>query len=90
MEAFARKTKMENQRAELKQWISMSLGRSKWEELVRMEGQIRKERQETIYKQAQRRQKFMEVIGIIIGIAMLSGILFGLVWFIYAARNGLL
>jgi len=32
----------------------------------------------------------MEVIGIIIGIAMLSGILFGLIWFIYAARNGLL
>jgi len=90
MEAFARKTKMETQRAELKQWISMSLGTAKWEELVRMEGQIRKERQETIYKQAQRRQKFIEVVGIIIGIAMLSGVLVGLVWFIYAARNGLL
>ena len=81
---------METQRAELKQWISMSLGRGKWEELVRMEGQIRKERQETIYKQAQRRQKFMEVVGIIIGIAMISGCLIGLIWLIYAARNGLL
>ena len=90
MEAFARKTKIETQRAELKQWISMSLGRGKWEELVRMEGQIRKERQETIYKQAQRRQKFMEVVGIIIGIAMISGCLIGLIWLIYAARNGLL
>ena len=65
MEAFARKTKMENQRAELKQWISMSLGMSKWEELIRMEGQIRKQRQETIYKQAQRRQKFVEWVMII-------------------------
>lgn len=80
MEAFARKTKMENQRAELKQWISMSLGMSKWEELIRMEGQIRKQRQETIYKQAQRRQKFVEWVMIIFLILLFSGALCGIIW----------
>ena len=80
MEAFARKTKMENQRAELKQWISMSLGMSKWEELIRMEGQIRKQRQETIYKQAQRRRKFVEWVMIIFLILLLSGALCGIIW----------
>ena len=80
MEAFARKTKMENQRAELKQWISMSLGMSKWEELIRMEGQIRKERQDTIYKQAQKRRKFMEWVTIIFLIILFSGVLCGIIW----------
>ena len=80
MEAFARKTKMEQQRAELKQWISMSLGMAKWEELIRMEGQIRKERQETIYKQAQRRRKFVEWVMIIFLILLLSGVLCGMIW----------
>ena len=80
MEAFARKTKMENQRAELKQWISMSLGPSKWEELIRMEGQIRKERQDTIYKQAQKRRKFMEWVTIIFLIILFSGVLCGIIW----------
>ena len=80
MEAFARKTKMETQRAELKQWISMSLGTAKWEELIRMEGQIRKERQETIYKQAQRRRKFVEWVMIIFLVLLLSGALCGIIW----------
>ena len=80
MEAFARKTKMEQQRAELKQWISMSLGMAKWEELIRMEGQIRKERQETIYKQAQRRRKFVEWVMIIFLVLLLSGALCGIIW----------
>jgi len=88
MEAFARKTKMEKQREELKQWISLSLGPSKWEELVRMEGQIRKQRQETIYKQAQRRRAFIEGIAIVIGFIVVALAASGLIYFIYQAKNG--
>ena len=88
MEAFARKSKMEAQRAELKQWISLAMGPSKWEELVRMEGKIRKERQETIYKQAQRRRAFLEGVAIFIGICAVLASAGGLAWFIYQAKNG--
>lgn len=62
IEAFAAKEKAQQQRYELQQWIGMTLGRSKWDELVKMEGQIRKSRQETLYKQRQRRQKFVEIV----------------------------
>jgi len=62
IETFAAKQKAQQQRYELQQWIGLTLGRSKWEELVRMEGQIRKRRQETLYKQRERRQKFIEII----------------------------
>jgi hypothetical protein len=74
--AFANKQKAEQQRYELKQWISLTLGRSKWEELVKMEGQIRKRRQETLYAQRERRRKFVEIVAWIVmigaGIATLT------------------
>jgi len=90
MQAFAAKKKAEDMRYELKQWISMTLGSTHWDELVRMEGQIRKQRQETIYKQAQRRRKFIEAAAIILGIVIISILFFGVLWFIMSARNGTL
>ena len=71
MEIFAAKKKAEQMRDELKQYIQWSLGSRAWDELIRMEGQIRKERQETLYLQAQKRQKFVEWC--IIGAAVLIG-----------------
>jgi len=72
MEIFAAKKKAEQMREELKQNIQWSLGTRAWDELIRMEGQIRKERQETLYNQARRRQKFVEILTI--GIAISIGI----------------
>jgi len=90
MHAFAAKKKADDMRYELKQWISMTLGTTHWDELVRMEGQIRKQRQETIYKQAQRRRKFIEAAAIILGVVFISILFIGVIWFIMAARNGTL
>ncbi len=60
--AFANKQKAQQQRYELQQWISLTMGKSKWDELVHMEGQIRKRRKETLYRQRERRRKFVEVV----------------------------
>ena len=60
--AFANKEKAKQQRYELQQWISLTMGKSKWDSLVAMEGQIRKQRKETLYKQRERRQKFVEIV----------------------------
>ena len=60
---FANKQKAEQQRYELRQWICLTLGKSKWDELVRMEGEIRKRRKETLYLQRERRRKFVEIVG---------------------------
>ena len=74
--AFANKQKAQQQRYELQQWISFTMGKSKWDELVRMEGQIRKRRQETLYRQRERRRKFIEILAWIIcisaGVAVLA------------------
>jgi len=75
LEAFAAKKKAESQRAELKQWMGFAMGSKAWDELIRMEGQIRKQRQETLYRQRERRQKFLEYI-IITGACAIAMVLF--------------
>ena len=72
MEAFAAKKKAQQQRDELKQWLQFTVGSRAWDELLQMEGQIRKQRQETLYRQRERRQKFLEIV--VLSIAMIIGI----------------
>jgi len=80
IQAFARKQKAHEQREELRQWISLTLGKSKWDELIRMEADIRKQRQETLYRQRERRQKFIEitvlVVAMIIGVGFLAAVVY--------------
>ena len=73
LEAYAAKKKAESQRAELKQWMQFTIGSRAWNELIAMEGRIRKQRQETLYRQRERRQKFIEyvIIGSSIAIAVI-------------------
>ena len=82
IEAFAAKRKAQSQRDELKQWISFTLGKSAWDELIRMEGNIRKQRQETLYRQRERRQKFVEICVIILAILVGAAALVGFVWLV--------
>lgn len=70
MQAYIAKKKLQQQRQELKTWLNMSQGYGAYDELLAMEGKIRKQRQEAIYKQQQRRQKILEWVGI--GVLILS------------------
>lgn len=75
LEAFAAKRKAAAQRDELKQWIGLTMGQSAWEELVRMEGQIRKRRQDAVYAQREKRRKFVEIVAWIFMIGLALGLL---------------
>jgi len=75
LEAFAAKRKAAAQRDELKQWIGLTMGKSAWDDLVRMEGQIRKRRQDAIYAQREKRRKFVEIIAWIFMIGLAAGLL---------------
>jgi len=80
LQVYAAKKKLEAQRAELKQFLNMSYGPQAWADLIQLEGRIRKERQEAIYKQQEMRQQILEFI--LIGALGLtaSTILLGLIW----------
>ena len=87
IEAFAAKKKAQAQRDELKQWLQFTIGSKAWDELIAMEGQIRKQRQETIYRQRERRQKFVEIVVIILAVLTGAALLFGFVWLMKSKQN---
>ena len=60
--AYAAKKKLEEQRYELKMFLNMTYGPQAYNDLLAMEGQIRKQRQETVYKQQQLRRQIGEAI----------------------------
>ena len=80
MASFMAKKKAEDMRYQLKQIISFSRGPAAWDELLRTEGQIRKKRQEAIYAQQERRQKFIEWTAIVFAIGTIGSFLIWLVW----------
>ena len=88
IEAFAAKRKAQAQRDELKQWISLTMGMSAWDELIRMEGNIRKQRQETLYRQRERRRKFVEIVVVIIAIIFGVAVMSGFVWLLIQRSKG--
>ena len=59
IEAFAAKKKLQQQRDELKTFIMFAHGTAAWEELVSMEGQIRKRRQKEVYEAQERKEKII-------------------------------
>ena len=71
--AYAAKKKLEEQRYELKVFLNMTYGPQAYDDLLKMEGQIRKQRQETVYKQQQLRRQIGEAITWFIVAAIVGG-----------------
>ena len=73
LSAYAAKKKLEEQRYELKTFLNMTHGPGAYEELLQMEGQIRKQRQETVYKQQQMRRQIGEAVTWLVVVAIVGG-----------------
>ena len=82
IEAFAAKKKLQQQRDELKTFIMFTNGTGAWEELLAMEGQIRKRRQKEIYEAQERREKIIfwiiAISTIGVGVVILLAFAYGL------------
>ena len=80
MEIFAAKQKAASMRQELKDYISVMYGPSKWQEILEIEADLRKQKREHEHRQMEIKQKIIEwTLGIILFI-LCSGALFGFVW----------
>ena len=66
LEAFAAKKKLQEQREELKNFLNFTFGPTSWDELLRMEGQIRKDRQKMIYEREQLKEQIINITGIVL------------------------
>ena len=90
LSAFAAKKKLEEQRYELKTFLNMTHGPGAYEELLAMEGQIRKQRQETVYKQQQMKRQIGEALTWLVVALIMGGfaLLLASVWSDRAKADG--
>ena len=75
LQAYAAKKKLEVQRQELKVFLNMTYGPQAYSDLLSMEADIRKQRQQTIYKQQQMRRQIGEIIAWVFLVAIGAGFL---------------
>jgi|TARA_R100001460_G_scaffold921_2_gene3884 predicted ribosome quality control (RQC) complex YloA/Tae2 family protein len=73
IELFTQKKQLENQRDELRKLISAMCGPNAWQELLRMEADIRKQRKETLYAQREARRHFVEIVSIMFLVITIVG-----------------
>ena len=80
LEVWGHKQKAKEMREELRSHISLFYGPSAWDEIVRIEAQMRKERREAIYAAEERKQLIIEwIVGIALGllcIGVMGGIFY--------------
>ena len=87
LEIWGHKQKAKEMREEMKTHISFYYGPSAWDEIVRMEGQMRKKRAAEVYAAEERKQMIIEwVVGIALA-AALSSVLGGIVYLIGAGTG---
>ena len=75
IEAFTAKTQLEQQRADLRTFIQYSYGQSKWDELLRMEADIRKRRQKEVYDKQKFKEKVITIVALVIVLSVGIGLL---------------
>ena len=82
LEVWAQKQKAQEMRNELRSYISLYYGPSAWDEIVRIEAQMRKDRKQAVYEAEERKQMILEWIVGIIAAAVASLIIGFIVWYI--------
>ena len=72
IEIFAAKKKIQAQRDELRTFVQYSYGQSAWEELLRIEAQVRKRKQATDHRKAEIKEMLITVV--IVALVLAAGI----------------
>ncbi len=85
MNAFAAKKKAEEMENELRSYVNLVYGPNSWNEIIKMQAKIRKDRQEQIYAQQELRSHILNVIGIIFASIVFIVAVIGLIWLLMQA-----
>jgi len=74
------KKKLAEQEKELQEMLNVRFGYGTWKEMIELRRQIRKEREETMYKQQERKAAFFEGLMLTGLLIMLAAIVGGSIW----------
>ncbi|QDP45675.1 MAG: hypothetical protein Tp125DCM114561_2 [Prokaryotic dsDNA virus sp.] len=86
LDSLIAKKKMQKHRQDLKNLIMMQYGQGGWNELLALEGKIRKDRAEFVHKRQEQRDKIFNIIGIIVLSLTVIGFIFLLI-FLYKMQK---
>ena len=86
--ACAAKKKLQEQRDELKQFLMFTHGSKSWDELLQMEGQIRKRRQKEVYDKQQFREKVIMYVVLAVVLIIGTGVLGSFVYTLMGFDRG--
>ena len=80
MDIFAAKKKAEEMEQELRTYVNLVYGPNSWADIIKLQGQIRRDRQKQIYAQQELRRSILNAIGIVlgavVGVVAFSGIVY--------------
>ena len=85
MNAFAAKKKAEEMENELRSYVNLVYGPNSWNDILKLQAKIRKDRQEQIYAQQEMQAHVLNVIGIIIASIVFVLAVVGLIWLLLQA-----
>ena len=85
MNAFAAKKKAEEMENELRSYVNLVYGTNSWNEILKLQAKIRKDRQEQIYAQQEMQAHVLNVIGIVIASIVFVLAVVGLIWLLMQA-----
>tara|TARA_B100000927_G_scaffold291623_1_gene294908 strand:- start:5499 stop:5876 length:378 start_codon:yes stop_codon:yes gene_type:complete len=71
---------IKEQEAELQTLLNWRYGFGTWKELIEMRRKIRQEREETIYKQQERKQALIDGILVVFLVGLLASVAIGFIW----------
>lgn len=80
MKSLVAQKTMEKQRYELEQYVKFKFGHKAWDQLIKTEGSIRRQRQELIYKRQELKQKIIEGLFVVILVCSIIGLIFLAIW----------
>ena len=80
MQSLVAEKTRDKQRYELQQYVKFKFGVKAWDDLLKMEGTIRKQRQEAIYKREELKQKIIEGFFFVVLIITVIGFVFFVIW----------
>lgn len=83
MDAFAARKKADEMEEELRNWINLTHGPNSWNDLLKMQAKIRKQRQEMIYARQEKIRGIVNVSGIILASLTFTGAMIGVIYLVF-------
>ena len=80
MKSLVAQKTLEKQRYELQQYVKFKFGVKAWDDLLKMEGTIRKQRQQLVYKRQEFQQRCIEGFFFCVLLATIIGFIFFVIW----------